>query len=93
MTRHLQSEELLRYLDGELSGFEMRRTAAHLRSCGSCQADLERMKERLVAVLDLQKTVFEATLPAPPNPWPRLEPRLDRAARAEFPTLRKRLFP
>jgi len=93
MTRHLQADELLRYFDGELSRSATRRIAAHLQSCGSCRADLERIKEEIEAVLDAQKLVFEPPLPPPPSAWPPLEPRLDRALRERSSSAWKKPIP
>jgi len=80
MTTHLQPEELLRCIDGELSLSGMRRATEHLQSCSSCRGELNGLKEEIAAIFDAEKMIPEPALPPPPNPWPRLEARLDRIA-------------
>lgn len=81
MTRHLTQEQLLRHLDGEMSKPAMRRAAKHLQACWSCQVEYRRLQDDIAAILDAQTNVFGPSLPPPPNPWPRLEPRLNRTTR------------
>ena len=89
MTRHLSKEQLLRHLDGEMSISGMRRAAAHLQACWSCQAEFDRLKEHIASIIDAHVNVFSPSLPPPGAPWPRLEPRLERARRSNVPFSRK----
>jgi len=82
MTGHLSKEQLLRHLDGELSISGMRRAAAHLQACWSCQVEFSRLKEHIAAIIDAHVNVFSPSLPPPRAPWPRLEPRLKRVRRS-----------
>jgi anti-sigma factor RsiW len=82
MTGHLSKEQLLRHLDGEMSISGMRRTAAHLQACWSCQVEFSRLKEHIAAIIDAHVSVFSQSLPPPHAPWPRLEPRLKQARRS-----------
>ena len=91
MTRHLCQEELLRYLDGELSKTAMRTTAAHLQACWSCQVEFDRLKEHIADILDAETNFPKPSLP-PPRPWPRLDARLDAAMDRAATPFWQRLF-
>jgi hypothetical protein len=65
-----------------MSKWAKRRMGDHLRTCGSCRAELCRLQEEIVTIFEAHVEVFEPSLPPPPQPWPRLEPRLARAAQA-----------
>jgi anti-sigma factor RsiW len=82
MTRHLSKEQLLRHLDGEMSMSGMRNAAEHLHACWACQVEFSRLKEHIAAILDAHVNVLSPSLPPPSAPWPRLEPRLERAMRS-----------
>ena len=90
MTGHLSREQLLRHLDGEMSISGMRRAAAHLQACWSCQVEFCRLKEHIAAIIDAHVNVFSPSLPPPDAPWPRLEPRLKRARRSSLRFLWRR---
>ena len=90
MPDHLLSEQLLRYLDGELARSDFRKAKDHLAACWTCQVELEHTKRQISLILAAQTEVFEPSLPPPPNAWPRLEPRL-REARVS-PSRWNRLF-
>jgi hypothetical protein len=92
MTKHLSQEELLRYLDGELSKSAMQTIAAHLQACWSCNVEFDRLKEHIAAILDAE-TNFTGPSAPPPRPWPRLDKRLDEAMDRATTPLWKRLFP
>jgi hypothetical protein len=77
MTKHLSTERTLRYVDGELSKFATWQTTAHLKTCWACQAELDHLKDEIAAIVDAQTMVFTPSLPPPPGPWARLEPRLE----------------
>ena len=85
MTNHSSPEQLLRYLDGELSSSAMRKTAAHLQACWSCQVELDRLKQHIALIVDAEAEVFGPSLPSPPKPWPRIEPRLEKARQSSIP--------
>ena len=40
-------QDLVRYLDGELSQRRARKVASHLESCGPCRADVEELQNTL----------------------------------------------
>jgi hypothetical protein len=92
MTDHLTHEQLLRYLDGELSKRSMRLAAAHIRSCWACGTELERLKEDIGVIIDAQNQVLFPSIPPPSRPWPGLEAKL-LAAGAAAPFSWRRLRP
>jgi len=89
MTSHSSRDQLLRYLDGELSSSVMRETATHLQACWSCQVELDRLKQHIALIVDAETEVLGSSLPPPPRPWPRLEPRLEKATESGIPFWRK----
>ncbi len=91
MTRHLPREQLLRYLDGELSKVTIRKTTKHLQTCSECAAEFGRLKDQLAIVVGAQGQVFRSAMP-PPEPWPALQPRLHAAANANTASWWKQLL-
>src|SRR5277367_2207286 len=89
MTSHSSPEQLLRYLDGELPSSAMRKTAAHLQACWSCQVELDRLKLHIALIVDAEAEAFGPSLPPPPKPWPRIEPRLEKARGGAVPFWKK----
>ncbi len=85
MTSHLQQETLLLHMDGELSKSGQREAAEHLQSCWSCQVEFDRLGQDIAIILDAQNELFGPSLPSPPKPWPRLEPRLEAARTRSLP--------
>ncbi|HUB79873.1 MAG TPA: zf-HC2 domain-containing protein [Bryobacteraceae bacterium] len=61
-------QDLLRYLDGELSARQSRRLAGHLEDCGRCRAELEEFQATLADCASFRKTVVAQT-PEAPAPW------------------------
>ena len=80
MVDHLSREELLRYIDNELSKRGARKAAEHLCKCAGCAFELDRLKQDLAAITQAEIEILERLLPAPPEPWPSLEWKLDAAA-------------
>jgi hypothetical protein len=76
MTEHLTKEEMLRYLDGELSKSSKARTAEHLESCWTCRAELDHLEADIALILDAQNQIFVPSLPPPPKPWVGIEANL-----------------
>ncbi len=77
MTDHVTRERLLHYVDGELSRSAIAETKEHVQSCWSCRVELDRLEEDIGVILDAHNQVFMPSLPDPPQPWPRMEPKLD----------------
>src|SRR5215471_7367280 len=87
MTKHLTREQLLNYLDGELPKAKMRAARDHIQSCWACRTELEHLQNDIGLIHDAQQQVVLPSLPPPPQPWPRLEPRLAATDRQRFPHL------
>src|SRR4051794_17464515 len=64
-----------------------------MQACWSCQVELERLKDQIAVIIDAQTTVVEPASPPPPNIWPRLEPRLERAKEGNRVPFWKRFIP
>jgi hypothetical protein len=73
MTRHVSDEDLARFRDGDLSGPQTRRVAAHLAACDRCRATNSQLAQvpALLAAVDM-----------PPMPA-HLEARIETALAAE----------
>jgi hypothetical protein len=70
MSSHLSPQQMLAYVDGELSRSETRRAEEHLHSCWTCLTEMERLKEDIATILGAQNESFAPALPPPPQPWP-----------------------
>ncbi len=79
MNNHLNPQQMLAYIDGELSKTEARRVEEHLHSCWTCLTEVERLKSDIALILDAQKEQFAPALPPPPKPWVSFENLLARS--------------
>lgn len=91
MNSHLTPQQMLAYIDGELSKSETRRAEDHLHSCWTCLTEVERLKDDIATILDAQNESFSPALPPPPRPWPSFQTVLDRSLPAEPVSLWVRL--
>jgi hypothetical protein len=66
---HPDDGVLLRYLDGELQGGEMRRVKAHLEACWQCRCEREALESTVADCVDYRRKVLAPGLPEPPQPW------------------------
>ena len=69
MSDHLTAQQMLRYLDGELTPREKRAANAHLRACWTCRSEVARLDGDVHTVVDAQREAFEPSLAPPPRPW------------------------
>lgn len=69
MNNHLSPQQMLAFVDGELSKAEMQRAEDHLHSCWTCLTEVERLKGDIATILDAQNEKFLPGLPPPPRPW------------------------
>ncbi len=79
MNSHLTPQQMLAYVDGELSRSETRRAEEHLHSCWTCLTEMERLKDDIATILDAQNESFAPALPPPPQPWPSFQAVLARS--------------
>ena len=67
LERH-PAQDLLPYLDGELSARRAGKVSGHLESCGRCRAELDEWQDTLADCASYRKAVA-AQMPAAPEPW------------------------
>jgi hypothetical protein len=91
MNNHLDRQQMLAYLDGELSRAETHRAEEHLHSCWTCRTEVEHLKDDIATILDSQKGTFSPALPPPPGPWPAFNMLVARTATAPQPNIWMRL--
>jgi hypothetical protein len=78
---HLQDDDLLRLLDGELPDRDASKLRSHMEACWTCRARLEEF-ETTIGEYVRYREGMKSILPAPPRAWADLEPpRLQPAAR------------
>jgi hypothetical protein len=82
MKRHLSTEQLSSYLDGEVGHAETREVEVHLTSCPSCQGRLSSMRSLIVEIRRLER--------AAPPPDMAYQVKAQVAAQGEVRTLRSR---
>jgi hypothetical protein len=76
--RHLEDDDLLRYLDGELPRRKARLVRQHLEACWQCRTELASLETTVADCVEYRKHVLGACLPAPPQPWKDLSREFDR---------------
>lgn len=91
MNNHLTRQQMLSYIDGELSRSEARKAEEHLHSCWTCLTEVDKLKADIATILDAQREQFEPTLPPPPKPWASIESLMTRAQPEEAVSLWTRL--
>jgi len=79
MNNHLTPQQMLSYIDGELSKAEARKAEVHLHSCWTCLTEVERLKADIATILDAQREQFAPALRPPPKPWASIESLMARA--------------
>jgi hypothetical protein len=65
--RHCE-QDLVRYVDGELSARRAGKVSRHLESCGRCRAELEELRSALADCARYQHALA-AGMPEAPEPW------------------------
>lgn len=91
MNSHLTTQQMLKYVDGELSKSEMILAEGHLHSCWTCLTEVEHLKDGIVTILDAHNEHFVPSLPPPPGAWPNFQALLARKLPEKPNTLRERL--
>ena len=67
--RHPESEELLRYVDGESPSRAAGEIRAHLETCWECRVELEELQNTVGECVRYRKNTLGRHLPPPPAPW------------------------
>jgi hypothetical protein len=89
---HLQDDDLLRLLDGELPDRHAARLRSHAQSCWTCRTRLEEF-ERTIGEYVRYREGMKPILPPPPKPWADLEmPAVPFPSRAFPSRARKQAF-
>lgn len=68
-TLHPGEEQLLRYLDGELSQTDAVEVRSHLDACWDCRLEVEELQKTIASCVRYRR-VLQARLPEPPHQWP-----------------------
>lgn len=74
--RHLSTQELLQFADGELSLPDTARAKSHLAACWECRARLRQSENTISEIMDLHHRVFDPQLPPDAGPRALLKARL-----------------
>lgn len=74
--RHSSDDELLLYLDGELTVKEAGWVRAHLEGCWSCRMRAEKIQEAISSFVEFRDRVRTPELPPPPCGWRTFESSL-----------------
>src|ERR1700733_5096613 len=75
--RHMSDQELLRLMDGEISGVGARRIQRHMEGCWGCRGRYEEMERTIFHFLDYRKQVAAPYMPPPPGGRNRFLHKLD----------------
>jgi len=67
--RHLQDEELLLFVDGEMKSRAAGEVRSHLETCWQCRVELQEVQDTVGECVRYRKNVLQCHLPPPPAPW------------------------
>ena len=81
--RHLSEEQLLGFLDHELSRREFGGAREHLRICWKCQTELTELRETIGEFVRYQQRASQAEASMSPSDWPDLRQRMREFERVE----------
>lgn len=84
MNSHLTAQQMLAYVDGELSKSETRRAKVHLHSCWTCLTEVERLKADIATILDAHAAYYGPALPPLSRPWSTVEALMARTPPPRF---------
>lgn len=87
---HLAPENILRYVDGELSARDADRVRQHLEACWQCRAEKEEI-ERAAAECVRYRKIEASLLPDTPQPWFDIRREFTLLESAPAPSLAERL--
>jgi anti-sigma factor RsiW len=73
---HPAREQLLLYVDGELTEGEAGRVKGHLESCWNCRARVARIEETIAEFIRFDEKALTPHLPPPPSHWRGFDARL-----------------
>lgn len=73
MNKHLSLQQMLGYLDGELSKSETTDAAEHLHACWTCRIEMDRLEGDIAVILDAHNEAFIPAIPLPLSAWASFE--------------------
>src|SRR5260370_10716960 len=82
---HLQDDDLLRLLDGELPAGEASVLQAHLEACWRCRTRREEFETAIGEYVRYRESALKPSLPPPPASWNDLRPKLEELDRSVVP--------
>jgi hypothetical protein len=88
---HLSDQQLLLYLDGELSSREGKTARSHLSACWACRVRRQELEGAIADFIGVHNRRFESELPPPAGPRALLKARLAEVSAtspARFPQIR-----
>jgi hypothetical protein len=71
---HLNDQQLLHYVDGELTAKESTRYRTHLEACWTCRAKLDDLNGTIKKIVNLRNEILLPMVPVPPRSWDGLDP-------------------
>jgi anti-sigma factor RsiW len=74
---HLEDEDLLRLLDGELPEGEASESQTHMEACWKCRTRMEEFGTAIGEYVRYRENALKPSLPPPPVAWIDLRPRLE----------------
>jgi len=75
-TRHPSDEQLLYFVDGEMTAPQSEDIRGHLKACWQCRNELEEIEQTISECVRYRKIVLDTCLPPPPAPWFDIYPRM-----------------
>jgi hypothetical protein len=75
--KHLSDEQILTFLDGELSQKESETARDHFESCWRCRARREQLETTIFSLVEYRQSLLEPFLPPPPFGEDRLLSRIE----------------
>ncbi len=80
--QHLQDDDLLRLLDGELPDGELSALQSHLEACWKCRTRREEFEIAIVEYVRYRESALKPSLPPPPASWNDLRPKFEELDRS-----------
>jgi hypothetical protein len=77
---HPSEDDLLLYVDGELTSKEAASIKGHLEACWSCRVGTEKIQETISTFIDYRNHVLNPMVEPPPNMWRNFDDNLKRLA-------------
>ena len=83
--QHLQDDDLLRLLDGELPEGEASSVQSHLEACWKCRTRREEVEIAIGEYVRYRESALKPSMPPPPATWNDLRPKFEEMDRSLAP--------